>query len=319
MKKFLIFLLLISAVMVASFLSGNNSEAARVADKLTVEEIISKHLDSIGPASARAAAGGRIVGGTTQVTFRSRGVATGDGGAVLASDGVKSMVTMKFDSSQYPYEKIGFDGAKVTAFQLNPGNYSSLGSFARSAPEMFKEGLVSGALSSAWTFLDLSNKKIKMELGGTKKINDRPAYEVKYLVHGGSDVRISLFFDAETFQHVRTVYKKEISAQMSRNMPGSTQRSPGGTSAGGSAGRSTGSPGTSDRVGEGSAQQSNTTYELTEEFSDFKTEGGLTLPHTYKIRLVQLGSATQISEWVMTLVKFAFNQHLENGDFDVST
>src|SRR5437868_5650985 len=108
MKKFLTFLLLISAVMVASSLSGNNSEAARMADKLTADEIISKHLDSIGPASARAAAGGRIVGGATQVTFRSRGVATGEGGAVLASDGAKSMITMKFESSQYPYEKIGF-------------------------------------------------------------------------------------------------------------------------------------------------------------------------------------------------------------------
>jgi hypothetical protein len=58
---------------------------------------------------------------------------------------------------------------------------------------------------------------------------------------------------------------------------------------------------------------------LTEEFSDFKTEGGLTLPHTYKLRLVQLGSSTQISEWAMTLVKFAFNQHLEVTEFDVSS
>jgi hypothetical protein len=318
MTKFLTILLLISAVIVGSSLSGKNSEAARLADKLSVDEIISKHLESIGPASARAAAGGRIVGGTTQVTFRSRGIAQGDGGAVLASDGPKSMVTMKFESSQYPYEKIGFDGTRVTAYQLHPGDYSSLGSFARVTPEMFKEGLLGGTLSSAWTFLDLSNKKIKMELGGTRKINDRPAYEVKYLVHGGSDLRITLFFDAETFQHVRTVYKKELPAQMSRNIPGSTQRSAGGTSATGG-GRSSGSPGTSDRVGEGSAQQSNTTYELTEEFSDFRTEGGLTLPHTYKLHLVQLGSATQISDWVMTLVKFAFNQHLEAGDFDVSS
>lgn len=313
--KFFTFLLLLSTVILGSSLSARHSEAARVSEKLTADEIISKHLESIGAASARTAAGGRVVGGTTQVTFRSRGIAQSDGGAVLASDGMKSMITMKFDSSQYPYEKIGFDGNKVTAFQLRPGDYSSLGSFARAAPAMFKEGLLGGTLSSAWPFLDLANKKMKLEAGGTKKINDRPAYEVKYSVKGGSDLRISLYFDAETFQHVRTVYRKELPAQMSRGGLGNTQRSAGGTSVGGGGGSGSGA----DRVGEGSAQQSNTTYELTEEFSDFKTEGGLTLPHTYKLHLVQLGSATQISEWLMTLVKFSFNQQLDAKDFDVSS
>ena len=61
-----------------------------------------------------------------------------------------------------------------------------------------------------------------------------------------------------------------------------------------------------------------TRYELVEEFSDFKTESGLTLPHTYKIRLSQQGTATQISEWLMTLVQFNFNQSVDAKDFDVS-
>lgn len=313
MIKFLIFLLLISAVVLGCSLSARHSEAARVSDKLTVDQIIQKHLESIGEAGARSGAGGRVVSGTTQVTFRSRGIGQGEGGAVLASDGMKSMITMKFESSQYPYEKIGFDGSKVTAYQLHPGDYSSLGSFARTVPEIFKEGLLGGTLSASWPFLDLANRKIKVDVGGTKKINDRPAYEVKYSVHGGSDLRITLYFDAETFQHVRTVYKKELPAQMSRGGLGGSQRSPGSAGIG-----STSSTG-ADRVGEGSAQQSNTTYELTEEFLDYKTEGGLTLPHTYKLHLVQLGSATQISDWVMTLVKFDFNQHLAAGDFDVSS
>jgi hypothetical protein len=61
-----------------------------------------------------------------------------------------------------------------------------------------------------------------------------------------------------------------------------------------------------------------TRYRLVEEFSDFKTEGAMTLPHTYKIHFEQQGAGTQISDWVMTLVKFDFNQHLGIGDFDVS-
>lgn len=313
MKRFIFFLVISAAVIVMS-MSEKVAETAVLSDKLTVEEIVSKHLETIGPASSRTPTGGRVIGGTTQVTFRSRGIAQAEGGAVLASDGTMSMVTMKFESSQYPYEKIGFDGNKVTAYQLHPGGYSSLGSFTLATQEMFKEGLLGGTLSSAWPFLDLSNKKIKLEVGGTKKVNDRPAYEVKYIVRGGSDLRISLFFDAETFQHVRTVYKKEMSAQMSRGGLGSTQRGAGGVSAAGGA-RGTGG---TDRVGEASAGQSNTIYELIEDFSDFRTEAGLALPHTYKIHLAQQGSATQISDWVMTLVKFAFKQQLEPKDFDVS-
>jgi hypothetical protein len=301
--KFLFSLLLISASVFAMVLSGSSSAASHVAaDKITVDELISKHLDSIGPAKARATAGSRLVAGTIHATFRSRGTSQADGGAVLASDGPRSMITMKFESSQYPYEKVGFDGAKVTAFQLHPGEYSRLGGFIRGAPEILKEGLLGGVLSSSWPFLGYPDKKLRVEVGGTKKINNRPAYEVKYIIRGGSDLTVTLAFDAETFQHIRTVYKKEMPAQTGR----------------GGAGAGMGVGGV-DQVGRISEGTTNSTFELTEEFSDFKPEGDLTIPHTYKIKFEQLGSGTQMSEWVLTLVRFAFRPHLEVTDFDVSS
>ncbi|MDX6385335.1 MAG: hypothetical protein QOK48_2908 [Blastocatellia bacterium] len=287
MRSCLIFLMLIAAVFLGATILGSVPEAVRAADKMSVDEIVSKHLESIGTASARGAAGGRVVGGTSQVTFRSSGITQSEGGAVLASDGPKSMVTMKFPSSQYPYEKIGFDGKKVTAYQLPGAMYSSLGSFARANPEMLKEGLIGGTLSSAWPFLDLSDKKAKLESVGTKKVDSRQMIEIRYIPRGGSDLKISLFFDAENFHHVRTVYEKVISAQMGRSV-------------------------------DQSARMNETRYRLVEEFSDFKTEGAMTLPHTYKIHFEQQGAGTQISDWVMTLVKFDFNKHLGIGDFDVS-
>jgi len=257
-------------------------------DKISVEEILAKHLDSIGKPEARKTGHSRVIAGTTRVTFRSRGVATADGGAVLASDDEMSMITMKFESSQYPYEKIGFDGKKVTAYQLHPGDYSSLGGFARTFPEIFKEGLMGGTLSSAWPLLDFSSRRAKIEFAGTRKINSRDLLVIKYSPHGGSDLNITLFFDPESFQHVRTVYERTISSQMGRTP-------------------------------EQSPSQSATHYELVEEFSDFKTEGGLTLPHTYKIHLGQQGSGTQVSEWTMSLIRFVFNQKLDAKDFDVSS
>jgi len=61
-----------------------------------------------------------------------------------------------------------------------------------------------------------------------------------------------------------------------------------------------------------------TRYDLVEEFFDFKGENGLTLPITYKIGFSQQGTVTQISEWLMRLVQFNFNQPMDAKDFDVS-
>jgi len=72
------------------------------------------------------------------------------------------------------------------------------------------------------------------------------------------------------------------------------------------------------RTPEQSPSLSATHYELVEEFSDFKNERELTLPHTYKIHLGQQGSGTQVSEWTMSLIRFVFNQKLDARDFDVS-
>lgn len=285
--KRLLFILVTLAVLVAAAVSGRVEHAATPDDKPKPEDIVAKHLQSIGTDQARAAIKSRVIAGASQVTFKSRGTATLQGGAVLASDGPRNMVTMKFDTPNYPYEKIGYNGDKVSAYQVRPGEYTNLGSFARSYPALLKEGLMGGVLSSAWALNDLPTRKPKLEYGGTKKIDSRQVIELRYLPRGGSDLKISLFFDAETFQHVRSVYSRTISPQMGRTV-------------------------------DDSARMSETRYELVEEYSDFKTENGLTLPHTYKIRFSQQGTGTQISEWLMTLVQFSFNQTVDPKDFDVS-
>ena len=284
--KRLLFILITLAVLVAAAVSGRVEHAATPDDKPKPEDIVAKHLQAIGKDEARAAIKSRVIAGASQVTFKSRGTATMQGGAVLASDGPKNMVTMKFEATNYPYEKIGYNGDKVSAYQVQPGEYTNLGSFVRAYPVILKEGLMGGVLSSAWALNDLATRKPKLEYGGTKKIDSRPAIELRYLPRGGSDVKISLFFDAETYQHIRTVYTRTISAPMGRTV-------------------------------DESARMTETRYELVEEYSDFKTENGLTLPHTYKIRLTQQGTATQISEWLMTLVQFSFNQPVDPKDFDV--
>jgi hypothetical protein len=237
----------------------------------------------------------------------------------MASENEMNVVKMDFGGNQYPYDRIGFDGSKVTASQVSPGVYSNLGSFVRSYPELLRDGLLGGSLTSAWFPLNLATLKGKLEYAGNKKVNDRPAIEIRYRPSGGSDLKISFFFDAENFQHLRSVYQHTVSAQMSAGGLGTTQRGTGGVSAGGSS-RGTGVGNTSTgREGELSASQSETRYVLTEDFSDFKTESGLTIPHTYKIRFEQAGASSQFTDWVLTLNRFMFDEHLEAKHFDVST
>jgi hypothetical protein len=58
---------------------------------------------------------------------------------------------------------------------------------------------------------------------------------------------------------------------------------------------------------------------LTEDFSDFKPEGKLILPHGYRILYSTTGTSngsTEI-EYIFKLTEFAFNQNLAANAFDI--
>lgn len=292
--------LLIMLAVAGLLFPGAAGGSTKPDDKAKIDEIVTKHLDSIGKPEVRKATRPRVIAGAIEVMFRARTTAKGNGLFVMASEGEWNVLKMDFGANQYPFDRVGFNGSKVTASQVSPGAYSNLGNFVRSYPVLLKEGLLGGALTSAWLPLNLGDNKGQLEYGGTKEINNRRAHEIRYRPAGGSDLKISLFFDAETFQHVRSVYSYVISARMSS---GGLGRSSGGN----------------DRTGEGSASQSETRVELREEFSDFKSESGLTLPHTYKIHWETVGAGSQFTDWVLTLNRFMFDTHLEAKHFDVST
>lgn len=59
---------------------------------------------------------------------------------------------------------------------------------------------------------------------------------------------------------------------------------------------------------------------LTEEFADYRKEGQLILPHTYKIRLVFESDANPaMQDWELTLSQFLFNKDLPASQFRVTT
>jgi hypothetical protein len=276
-------------LLVALIASATFGPAASARDKLKPEEVVAKHLEAVGAAETRDSVKTRIISGTAVATFRSPGTGQVSGLAVLASEGEKNLLGMTFGTSNnnYPQEKLGFDGNDVSASYLRPGVRSPLGNFLLTHKAVVKQGLIGGVLSQAWPLYDLAGKKPKLEYAGTKKVGDRQAYELKYIPRGGSDLSVVLYFDAETFQHVRTEYTRTVVAQI-----GSTP--------------------------ETSANQSETRYRMVEDFSDFRKEGGMTLPHKYKIYLETTGQGgTFKADWELELSRFAFNQRIDPNSFDV--
>jgi hypothetical protein len=256
--------------------------------KLKASELLAKHQQALGAAETRKSVESLIITGTVVTTFREPGTGKIAGRSVLSSAGDKNLMGMVFDNlPDYPHEKFGFDGEDVSIAYVRPGVRSTFGDFLLTNKSVIKQGLLAGALSTAWPLFNDSGNSGKIEVGGTRRIGDRQAIEVKYFPKGGSDLRVSLFFDAETFQHVRTEYTKVVASQM-----GATP--------------------------ELSARQTETRYKMVEEFSDFKKEHGLTLPHSYKITLeirAQRGSFD--AEWHITLTDFALNQPIDPNAFDV--
>jgi hypothetical protein len=255
--------------------------------KMNPEELIAKHLESIGTAEARAAARNRIITGVSELTLKQGGSGNLLGSALMASDGNKNLLMMAFERPDYPAEKVGYNGHKLSVKEIRPGVRTPLGEFFRTHEEMFREGLVGGTLSQSWPLLNVAERKPKLEYGGTKKIDGRLAHELKYTPNKGASLKIKLYFDAENFRHVRSEYERVIAATMGARPIDSGSRL-------------------------------DTRYKVVEEFSDFKEENGLTLPHTYKFELhISSGSAPMLLDWVLSLQKFSFNQSMSGKEFDV--
>jgi hypothetical protein len=258
------------------------------ADKVTAEEVVAKHLEAIGTNEARAAVKTRVMVGLAHVTFRINGISQADGKVVMASDGVKNMLSMVFGLNDYAQENIGYDGKKVTASQLRPSQYSVLGNFLLANNNVLKEGLFGGTLSSAWPLLDLKARNPHLKYAGTTKVDNRNAYKLEYIPRNGSDLKVDVFIDSENFQHVRTEYQQVISAQMGSRP-------------------------------ETSSRQTATTYRMTEDFSNFKNESGLNLPHTYKLQLsIQTREKNFQGSWECDLSQFIFNKSIDTKEFNMA-
>jgi hypothetical protein len=168
---------------------------------------------------------------------------------------------------------------------LTQGGRSQLGNFLASQSALLKHGLIGGVLSTAWPLFNLDRRDAKLSYAGTDKIDGKPVHKLKYVPRNAGQLNITLYFDANTFQHVRSQYDYVVSARQGA-------------------------------IAETSVSQRDNRFKLVEDFSDFQPTGKLTLPHTYTLDLtVELPDRTQTLQWTIKLQQFAFNEPIDPSVF----
>jgi len=253
--------------------------------KIELAELLSRHLEAIGSAAARGAIKSRFAAGT--VKFVSRIAASGnfDGTVGMVSLTPKLRYSIKFPSQQYPGEQLAFDGKNLDVGVMQGGKRSALALYLQQQDLPLKEGLIGGVLSTGWPLLK-DPVVARLDYKGIKKIDGRPMYVVGYRpLKGSSDLKVLLFFEPETFRHVRTEYEFEIGARMGVG------------------------PNQSTKIPESH-------YLLSEEFDDFRAVDGITLPHRCKIQLsVQASMSNTLIDWTLTFTQMIHNQPVDDNVF----
>jgi len=264
-------------------------------NKLTAADVIAKHLDSIGPADARARIQGTQIKGTFVLSAKQGGAGETQGQVSMASQGHQNGINLMFDEGNMAF---GFDGSKTTVTQFRPGRHTPIEQFFAEYDFLITEGLFGGTLSQGWALLGSQEKNAKLEYAGLKKIDGIQLHAIKYTLRKNSDVKITLFFDAETFRHVRTEYDRTIYATDQQRIPGAPGRLPSATN----------------------ERQATQRLTARETFADFKPEGGLNLPHDYRFELsVQSQTRPMLVDWTFNLTEFKFNVPLDAKLFVVGS
>jgi hypothetical protein len=254
------------------------------------EEIVAKHLDSIGTAEARGAVTSRAVQGTLRFKILVGGSGESVGSWGRASDHSKSRFVMRFGHGNWRGEEFITDGEKASyAAATASHQYSDFAKFVSGQNFIVKEGWLGGELSTSWALANLDPNRGKLTYLGLKKVGGHELQTLEYVSKSGTGLSVKLYFDPETYHHVRTVYTV---VAIPSGVPYGIVTS---------------------------AEQQQLRFTIEEIFSDFKTENGITLPRHYDLQYteeLQSGS-THLYDWDMTADVLHDNVGLDPGNFQI--
>lgn len=259
--------------------------------KITAEEIVFRHLASIGSTEDLSAMTSLVLVGNGTITAKLGSTVRLGGTAQIASSGKNFLIAMAFESPTYPFEKVAYDGDEMTLGLIN-GNRTVLGDYLKSQSSIIKEGLLGGVFSVSWPLRSKqTNSKVKFDFDGTSKIGDRECYKLKFSSSKMGSMKVNLYFDVETFRHIRSEYLYTIEPRI----------------------------GTSPTDVRSSSRIER--YRLTENFGDFKAAGKFVLPTIYNINVTterQIATDAISRDWTLTIDQVYFNETIGTELFKVS-
>ncbi len=252
--------------------------------KMKAAELIAKHLNAVGETAVdrKTAA----VQGRARLQILVGGRASLEGPFYLVSRSSEMSYYLLFNASTYEHERFLAGPERAEVAFMSPGKRSTLGDFLHVHPVILREGLWGGVLSTAYPLFDLDNRGPKLRYAGFKKEEGRRLHRIDYRSRRGQGgLRIHLFFDPETFHHVRTSYVLVTPAPLGANEIQS-------------------------------ARLRNVRHRLTEDFGNFANESGLAMPREWTVRYTFHSTAQTLSwEWKHELDAFQHDVDLDDSVF----
>jgi hypothetical protein len=149
-----------------------------------------------------------------------------------------------------------------------------------------KEGLLGGVLSTAWPLLNPEQSGSQLRYEGLKRLDGVLLHRMAYRTRArGGDLKIDLYFEPETFRHVRSIYVLIIHAGLG--------------------------PSALDSV-----RAKETRFTLDEKFSEFKTaDEGITLPTRWNVQFTTERNSTTLWEWDIVLENVHINRPIDPKSF----
>jgi hypothetical protein len=194
---------LVLLLLLASCFAGAQS-------KLSPDELIAKHLGSIGTAETRAKEKAIAVFGVSMFD----GLTTADdhfghfeGSAKLVSQGELFQYLSDFNSPLYDGELIAWNGKESKIATRGQNRVSYLATFFNRHPYFIRDGLFGGTLNKGWALENTSSHNPKIRFDGLKKYNGRQLLQLTYdPFKSEGALYAKIYFEPDTFRHVATVY-----------------------------------------------------------------------------------------------------------------
>jgi hypothetical protein len=175
-------------------------------DELKPEDLVSKHIQSLGSPEVLAQITTRNISGTSNFKFISGATGQMVGKGQWVSEKGKIGIVLRYGGTEYPGEHFAYDGKDVMVDDIKLGQKSPLGDFLYSHAGVFKSELLGGTLNVGWPLLNKeSGAKIKAK---KKTIDGRELYELEYLPKQSlAEVKVKVYLDPANFRHVMTEFR----------------------------------------------------------------------------------------------------------------